>query len=105
LLLCSEQSFFFHFPEEEERQRRRQGTSIAEEALNLSDYGRRWKRAPLPSYASYDTGEFKIMCQSCQKFQGKTQTHMKQLLEQLLSATAINTTRRKWLNLRRFFMK
>jgi hypothetical protein len=52
---------------------------MAEDALNLSDYGHRLKRAPLPSYASYDTGEFKIVCQDCQKFGGKTQTHMKQL--------------------------
>jgi hypothetical protein len=66
---------FFYFPDEEERRRRRQGNYIAKDALNLSDYGHRWKRGPLPSYASYDTGEFKIVCEGCQKFGGKTQTH------------------------------
>ena len=74
---------------------------MAEDALNLSDYGHRLKRAPLPSYASYDTGEFKIVCQDCQKFGGKTQTHMKQLL----STTSINTIRRNWPNLRRVVIK
>ena len=68
VLLRSQQCFFFYFPEEEERRRRREGNYMAEDALNLSDYGYRWKRGPVPSYASYETGEFKIVCQGCQQF-------------------------------------
>jgi hypothetical protein len=70
---------FFFFPEDEERRRRRQSNYIAEDALNLSDYGYGIKRSSVPSYASYDTGESKIMCQGYQNFGEKTQTRIKQM--------------------------
>lgn len=52
----------FKFPVEEERRRRRQAKGqenyVAGDTLKLSDYGYPWKRTPLPSSASYDTGAF-----------------------------------------------
>jgi hypothetical protein len=56
---------FFHFPGEEERRRRRQAKGhdnfVAGDTLKLSDYGYPWKRTPLPSSTSYDTGAFGIV--------------------------------------------
>jgi hypothetical protein len=56
---------FVHFPEEEERRRRRQAKGqenyLAGDTLKLSEYGHKWKRPPLPSYASYDTGAFEAV--------------------------------------------
>jgi hypothetical protein len=59
------QMAFAHFSEEVERRRRRQAKGqenfLAGDTLKLSEYGCQWKRAPLPSYTSYDTGKFGII--------------------------------------------